>query len=236
MEFHTFGEGDSDGDRPECLFVLGWGNRPEHEPVRWLIDRIVADGWRVHTATLPPHVTDVTEQWVRPVESYAADLDEPAVLAHSAGGLTVAHADLDAATTTYLSPWWGDPPARQGPLVAAFASIPGDVRFLPSGIDDGSILGEHATDQQLADGPDRVSPAFLRATKRAHRTLPAIDDVVVFCSLTDRVVSTRAIGDRLPSERTVLYDGGHELFSSRSREDHLPTLLAALSDGPTALD
>lgn len=237
MEFHTFHEDDGDVDRPDCLFVLGWGNRPEHEPVRWLIDRIVDDGWQVHTATLPPHVTDVGTEWVDPVESYAADLGDPAVLAHSAGGLTVAHADVDAVTTTYLSPWWGDPPARQGPLASLFASIPGDQRFLPSGIDDRSILGEHATDQQLADGPDRVSPAFLRATKRAHRTLPEVDDAaVVFCSLTDQVVSRRAIGERMPAERTVLYDGGHELFSSRSREAHLPRILAALSDGPAALD
>ncbi|MFB6188736.1 MAG: alpha/beta hydrolase, partial [Halapricum sp.] len=57
-----------------------------------------------------------------------------------------------------------------------------------------------------------------------------------FCTLSDRVVSTRAIGDRLPSERIVLYDGGHELFTSRSREDHLDTLLAALEDGPDALE
>ncbi|WP_018256333.1 alpha/beta fold hydrolase [Halomicrobium katesii] len=232
MEFHTFGEASD----PDCLFVLGWGNRPAHEPVRWLIDRIAADGRRVHTATLPPHVTDVSEQWVRPVESYAADLDDPAVLAHSAGGLTVAHADLDAVTTTYLSPWWGDPPSRQGPIVDLFASIPGNAKLLPSGVSDRSLIGEHATDEQLADGPDRVSPAFLRATKRAHRTLPEIDDeAVVFCSLTDRVVSTRAIGQRMPAARTVLYDGGHELFSSRSRDEHVPTLLSALERGRDAV-
>jgi predicted alpha/beta hydrolase family esterase len=231
MEFDTFG-----GNGPDCLFVLGWGNRPEHEPVRWLVERIVDDGWRVHTATLPVHVTDVASEWVAPVEASAADLDGPAVLAHSAGGLTVAHANIDAATTTYLSPWWGDPPARQGPLAALLAKIPGDWKFLPSGINDPEILGGYATARQLADGPDYVSPAFLRATRRAHRTLPTIaDDAVVFCSLTDRVVSTRAIGQRVPAARTVLYDGGHELFSSRSREDHLPTVLAALSDGTAAL-
>ena len=238
MEFDRF-EPSADAatdDPPDCLFVLGWGNRPEHTPVRWLIDHIREDGWTVHTATLPPHVTDVQSEWVQPVESYAADLDDPAVIAHSAGGLTVGHADIDARTTTYLSPWWGAPPARQGPVVDLVSKIPGDRRFLPSGIDDGDVLGEHATDQQLRDGPDRVSPAFLRATKRAHRTLPAIaDDAVVFCSLTDSVVSTYAIGEAMPSERTVLYDGGHELFSSRSREEHLPTILAALSEGVDAL-
>lgn len=232
MEFHRFG----DETDPSALFVLGWGNRTHHAPVRWLIDRIVEDGWHVHTATLPVHVTDVQREWVRPVERYAERLDAPPVLAHSAGGLTVAHTDIDAHSRTYLSPWWGDPPAREGPLVDLLRQIPGDVKFLPSGLDDPDILGVHATDQQLSDGPDRVSPAFLRATHRAHRTLPEIDDeAVVFCSLSDRVVSTRAIGDRLPTERIRLYDGGHELFTSRSRDVHLDTILAAMERGPEAL-
>lgn len=231
MEFDAFG----DPADPDCLFVLGWGNEPDHGPVRWLIDRVAADGWHVHAATLPVHVTDVGGEWVRPVEGYAADLDIPAVLAHSAGGLTAALADLDARTRTYLSPWWGEPPERRGPLAAVLARLPTDRRVIPSGSDE-NLLGEHATERQLEGGPSRVSPAFLRATRRAHRALePADEDAVVFCSLTDRVVSTRAIGRRVPAERTRLYDGGHELFSSRSREDHLGTLLAALSEGPAAL-
>lgn len=70
------------------MFVLGWGNRPTHGPVQWLVDRLT-DRYHVHTATLPVHVTDIPREWVQPVERYAADLDEPAVLAHGAGGLTV---------------------------------------------------------------------------------------------------------------------------------------------------
>lgn len=111
MKFEVFGpEGaNDDGDAAgECFFVLGWGNRPDHEPVRWLIDRLIDEGWRVHTATLPVHVTDVQREWVAPVERYAADLAEFALLAHSAGGLTAAHASLHGATTrTYLSPGGG---------------------------------------------------------------------------------------------------------------------------------
>ncbi|QCC51183.1 alpha/beta fold hydrolase [Halapricum salinum] len=231
MEFDRFGD-DAD---PDLLFVLGWGNRPSHAPVRWLLDHLSHD-YHVHTATLPAHVTDVTREWVRPVEDYAADLDEPAVLAHSAGGLTVAHADLDARTTTYLSPWWGFPPATESPLLDLLAKLPTDRRFLPSSIDDTQLLGEHATAQQIADAPDLVSPRFIRAVRRAHSGLPdAREDAACFCSLSDRVVSTRAIGDRLDSDQIRLYDGGHELFSSRSREDHIETLLAALEDGIDAL-
>ena len=231
MEFDRFGD-DAD---PDLLFVLGWGNRPSHAPVRWLLDHLSHD-YHVHTATLPVHVTDVTREWVRPVGKYAANLDEPAVLAHSAGGLTVAHADLDARTTTYLSPWWGFPPATESPLLDLLAKLPTDRRFLPSSIDDTQLLGEHATAQQIADAPERVSPRFIHAVRRAHQRLPdAREDAACFCSLSDRVVSTRAIGDRLDSDQIRLYDGGHELFSSRSREDHIETLLAALEDGIDAL-
>jgi len=231
MEFDRFGD-DADQD---LLFVLGWGNRPSHAPVRWLLDHLTED-YYVHTATLPVHVTDVAREWVQPVENYATDLDEPRVLAHSAGGLTVAHADVDARTTTYLSPWWGFPPATESPLLDLLAKLPTDRRFLPSSIDDAQLLGEHATAQQIADAPERVSPRFIRAVRQAHHTLPSANaDAACFCSLSDRVVSTRAIGDRLDSDQIRLYDGGHELFSSRSREAQLDTLLAAIVDGPPAL-
>jgi hypothetical protein len=39
----------------------------------------------------------------------------------------------------------------------------------------------------------------------------------------------------VPAERTVVYDGGHELFASRSRDDHLDTLLAVVDEGADAL-
>ena len=231
MEFDRFGD---DGD-PTLLVVLGWGNRTHHEPVRWLIDHF-SEGFHVHTATLPVHVTDVQAEWVRPVERYAADLDSPALLGHSAGGLTAAHADVDARTRTYLSPWWGYPPATRGPHVDLLARVPLDAKLLPSGI-NAKALGEHATERQVEETPARVSPRFLRATRRAHESVPEVDeDAVVFCSLSDRVVSLRAIGDRVSSERLVVYDGGHELFSSRSREAHLDTLLAVCEAGPDALD
>ncbi|MEF8826598.1 MAG: alpha/beta hydrolase, partial [Halapricum sp.] len=217
MELDRFG-GDAD---PPLLFVLGWGNRPDHAPVRWLIDRLVEDGWYVHTATLPVHVTDAGSEWIRPVERYADGLADPAILGHSVGGLTVAHAGLDARTTTYLSPWWRLPPATDGPLVDLLARVPTDRKVVPLGMVDAELLGDHATARQVADSPDRVSPAFLRTVRWAHRNVPDInEDAVVFCSLSDRVISTRAIGERVPSDRVVLYAGGHELFSSPTRDRH----------------
>lgn len=235
MEFDVVEPTDPRGD---LLVALGWGNGPSHRPVEWLLDQLTSAGWRVHAATLPVHVTDVEREWVEPLASYAADLDDYALLAHSAGGLAAAHADLGGASTrTYLSPWWGEPPARRTAVAALAAKLPGDLKILPSGLGSTDLLGEHATRRQLAESPDRVSPAFLRAVRAAHQTLPSIpDDAVAFCSLTDRVISTRAIGERVPAERLVLYDGGHELFSSRSREDSIETVLAALDEGPAALE
>jgi len=62
------------------------------------------------------------------------------------------------------------------------------------------------------------------------------DDAVVFASLTDEIVSLRAIGARVNADNVVLYEGGHELFSSTSRERHVDTVIAALESGPAALD
>jgi len=39
----------------------------------------------------------------------------------------------------------------------------------------------------------------------------------------------------MPAARIRLYEGGHELFSSRSREAQVEPLLGALADGPAAL-
>ena len=89
MDFDTFGD---EADSP-LLLVLGWGNRPGHAPVEWLIDQLT-EAYYVHTATLPVHITDVDSEWVRPLEEYADELTAPAVVAHSAGGLTVARADI----------------------------------------------------------------------------------------------------------------------------------------------
>jgi hypothetical protein len=279
MRFRTFNEA---ADR-DCVFVMGWGNTWAHETVRWLIDAVADDGWTVHAAELPTNITDFRADWLEPVVEYVRDLDEFALMGHSAGGL-VATAIDGADTHVYLSPWWGYPEDDPDWLLDLVGEVPTAIPFLPSGIDDPAVLGQYATERQLADVPRFVSPAFVRETRDAQRrllpadvplaaiassvrpTLPADedadadevgddapaevvpnpdlptphwaveDDAVVFCSLTDEVVSTRAIGARVNAENVVLYEGGHELFSSTSRERHLDTLLAALADGVTALD
>ena len=57
----------------------------------------------------------------------------------------------------------------------------------------------------------------------------------MFCPLADSIVSARAIGKAVPAERTVVYDGGHELFASRFRDDHADTSLAVVDRGADTL-
>lgn len=230
MEFDRFGD---DGD-PTLLVVLGWGNRTHHEPVRWLIDHF-SEGFHVHTATLPVHVTDVQAEWVRPVERYAADLDSPALLGHSAGGLTAAHADVDARTRTYLSPWWGFHADLDNPLVSALMKLPISRPILPASATR-EDLGELASDEWLEDAPDYAAPTFLREAKRAQERMPPFDtDDAVFYSPTDPIVGAGAIESQVPASNRVSYEGGHELFCSRSRDDHIDTVLAAVDEGADAL-
>jgi len=234
MHRETLGDGD------DLVVVLGWGNRLDHENVRWLLDEL-AESYRVHAFRIPDAITDFEREYVRPIERYVADLDEWRLLGHSTGGLIGPYVATAASTTapttrTYLSPWWGEPPGRDGPLLDVLAKLPISRPILPGSIDDRELLGDLTTDRQLDEGPD-AAPTFLRETRRAHRELPPIDDdAVVFCSLRDRVVSTRAIGDRMPADRVRLYDGGHELFSSSSRAERIDDVLAAVREGASGLD
>ncbi|WP_415382312.1 alpha/beta hydrolase [Halosimplex sp. TS25] len=228
MEFTEFGDGDE-----RVLFVLGWGNRAHHENVRWLVDELVAAGYTVDVGTIPDHGDDFDAQYVRPTQRRHDATDPDRVLSHSTGGLVAAHLD-SAAPRVYLSPWWGMA-GESGPLQRLLVSLPTARPIIPVPMDD-DALGDLATEDQLSDGPDRIAPAFLRTVADAQERLPNFrEDSVVFCSLTDSVVGVDAIGEHAPAERIVLYDGGHEFFTSGSRDRTLEWVLAALADGPDAL-
>jgi len=226
-------------DGPDLVCVLGWGNKLDHENVRWLLDRFVAAGYCVHAFQIPTVITDFERDYTAPVAEYAAELDGFRLVGHSAGGLVAAYLD-GAHTTTYLSPFWGFPRGQvglDGVVRGLVARLPLARRVLPVSTPSRRTLGRLTTDRQLDDVPSRTAPTFVREVRRAHRDLPPIDDdAVVFCTLADGVVSVPAIGRRVPPDRTVLYDGGHELFGSASREAHVETLLAAVDRGADALD
>ena len=190
MEFTEFDEG---GDE-RVLFVLGWGNRTDHENVRWLVEKLTDAGYVVDVGQIPLHISEFDREYLAPTQKRYDATDPDRILSHSTGGLITAHLDADVPRVS-LSPWWG-----------------------------------------LADGADYAVPAFLRTIVDAQERLPPIRaDAVVFCSLQDRVVGVGAIGARTPAARTVLYDGGHEFFSSSGREDTVEAVLAALAEGPDAV-
>lgn len=234
---HVTTDGSEEG--PDLVLVLGWGNRTHHENVQWLVEVFTDAGYRVHTFQIPDTVTDFHAEYLSPVQEYADDLDSFKLVTHSTGGLIGAYLD-GAETETYLSPWWGvpmPPVGVDGALFSLFTKLPTANEIIPTGTSTRSDIGSLATEEQLADGPEKAAPAWLKTVRAAQESRPPIrDDAVVFTTLRDPVVGVRAIGDAVSSNQIVLYDGGHELFSSPSREDHRETVLEAVEDGIDALD
>jgi len=229
MEFTEFDEG---GDE-RVMFVLGWGNRTDHENVRWLADELVGAGYVVDLGQIPVHISDFEREYLTPTQRRYDATDPDRILSHSTGGLITAHLDADV-PRVYLSPWWGL--ADEGSIVQQLlVALPTSRPIIPVP-DDPGALGDLATERQLADGADYAAPAFLRTIIDAQERLPPLrEDAVVFCSLQDRVVGVDAIGARAPAARTVLYDGGHEFFSSSGRERTVEQVITALADGPEAV-
>ncbi|MFP8957184.1 alpha/beta fold hydrolase [Natrialbaceae archaeon A-CW3] len=232
MRHRLFNE---DGEE-DLVFVMGLGNRWTHENVNWLIGTLADAGYRVHAFEIPTNIDDFKADWLEPVAEYVVDLDGYQLLAHSAGSL-IAQALDGAENHVYLSPWWGYNEDYPNVVLDLVGQIPTSAPFLPRTDVSKSTFGDLATDHQVATSPKWVSPSFIGETRRAQADLLDIDhDAVVFCSLRDRVIDLRPIGERVPPEHVVLYDGGHELFSSSVRDRYVDLLLGALEDGADAIE
>jgi len=230
MRAEVYGNGDDD-----LVFVLGWANKPEYDGLRWLIEHLTDAGYRVHALEIPRVISDFDAEYLEPVATYVEDLDEYRLLGHSTGGLIGEFLE-EPTTRTYLSPWWGFHDDLQNPLVSLLMRLPTRRRLLPTTFER-EDLGSLASDRQVAEVPDRVAPTFLREAARAQSRLPAFQDgTVVLYTPNDPVVGAEAIRERTPAANAVVYEGGHELFNSPAREDHLETLLAAVDQGVDALD
>jgi alpha-beta hydrolase superfamily lysophospholipase len=217
------------GER-DLLFVMGWGNRLQGENERWFIDRLAGAGYTVHAIELPTDIADFDREYRRPLQRYHDTHEPSVVLGHSSGGLVGAHLRTEA-SRVYLSPWWG----LYGLKYLRWQSV--IVPRLPIRAKIVSInttreeIGALATDAAWAALPKRVSPVFITEIDRAQASRPPIgEDAVVFCSLRDTIVSLRAIGEAVPREQVRLYDGGHEPFSSISREATTEEVLTVLAN------
>jgi len=220
-----------DGDR-RLVWVLGWGNRPEHDGIQWLLDHLTDAGYRVDAFELPRTLTDFESAYLAPVEDHVDRLDAYRFLGHSTGGLIGRYlTDDHLQTRTYLSPWWGFHEDLQNPLVSLLVKLPIARPLLPASADRAE-LGELASDEWLEDSPDYAAPTFLREARRAQADMPPFDQRdVVFYNPADPIVGADAIEAEAPDENRIGYEGGHELFNSRCRDRYIEPLLAAIEDG-----
>lgn len=227
MRRHTYGDGERD-----LLFVLGWGNRPGHEPVDWLVSQF--DDWTVHAVVVPENGTAFDRDYRAPLTRIHERIEPDAAAAHSLGGLALAHVPGEE-PRVYSSPFWGLNRAGVAGLAApALARLPISRRIVPSESDPAALGDLKPADEEGA--ADRgLSPAWLGAVREGQRTLPSFrDGSVVYCSLSETVVGLGAIGDHAPADRVRLYDGGHEFFASSGREETIARFerdLRAIADG-----
>ncbi|WP_233560604.1 alpha/beta hydrolase [Halobellus sp. Atlit-38R] len=226
----------TDGD--DLLFVLGWGNKPTHEHVAWLLTRLLEADYRVHAVTIPTNVWDFDDQYLAPLDEYVREHDFDVLLSHSTGGLIAEHlARNHDVRNVFLSPWWGveTDGLLDRAILAVFERLPTARRLYDPEL-DADAVGTLKSPAEAETGPSGLSPAFLATIRDAQSRLgPFDDDDAVFYTPADRVVDPAAIEARTPPSNRRQYDGGHEFFASQGRKSVLEGVLGALDSGPEVI-
>jgi len=225
-------------DGRDLLVVLGWGNKPTHEHVAWLLTRLLDAGYRVHAVTLPTNGWDFDRQYVDPLDAYLSERDIDIAVSHSTGGLVAEHlAERHDLRNVFLSPWWGIETTGvvDRAVLSAFERLPTTTRLYEPDL-GAEAIGDLKSAAEAATGPSGLSPAFLATVRDAQSRLGPFDaGDVVFYTPEDRVVDPAAIEARAPEANRRAYDGGHEFFASSCRDRVLDDVLAALRSGPDGL-
>lgn len=226
MDTRTFNESGN----PTLLFVMGFGNRFDGASVSWIINRLTDAGYRVHALQLPTDIVDFDREYRRPVQQAHDEHNPAGVVSHSLGGLVTAFLDTTA-REVYLSPWWGIYEAKVSSLERWIVPrLPLPTRILPIKTDREEI-GEYLSDDEWEQLPKRISPVFITEIYRAQQARPSIStDAVVFVSLVDTIISLNAIGTAVCSGQIRLYDGGHQLFAAKNRQETIDEVLAELPE------
>lgn len=224
MDSRTFNPSGS----PTILFVMGFGNRLDGANEGWFIDRLTDAGYRVHAIELSTDIVDFEQEYRRPVQRVHDEVEPALVLSHSLGGLIAAYLETPA-HAVYLSPWWG---IYEGKISVwerwLVPRLPITARILPTKPRREEI-GTHLSATDWNHIPNRVSPVFITEIYRAQQARPPIsEDAVVFMSLEDTIISVRAVGAAVRTDQIHLYDGRHQLFSTRDRHEAVKTVLAVL--------
>jgi hypothetical protein len=216
------------GDGDDLLFVMGWGNRVDGTNERWFAEQLADEGYQVTLVGLPTNPTDFERDYLAPLADVRGDLETPAVVAHSTGGLVAAN--LRPERAVYVSPWWAFYGEKlRGWLLELGSKLPVSAPVIP--VDFGrEEVGPRVTDRGWERVPDRVSPAFVREVRRAQAELPPVADRSRVCvSLADTVVGLQGVGEHVPPGRIHLYDGGHEPFAAADRKAATAVVTGALA-------
>jgi hypothetical protein len=183
-------------------------------------EHVYLSPWWGYAEDSPDWLLDLVSEIPTAAQFVPSNIDDAALLG------TYATRRQLADVPSFVSPAFvretRDAQARLLPADAELAAAADSVRRATP-TDDGD--GDEADDAGVVPNPNLPSPHW-----------QVENDAVVFASLTDEVVSLRAMGARVNADNVVLYEGGHELFASTSRERHLDTVLAALDSGAAALN
>jgi hypothetical protein len=205
------------------LFVMGWGNDFESPGIKWFISGLNEANLSVVAVRIPVQIKDHMGEIVKPVRELHDELDGPTVIFHSFG--TIAGRYIEAKKRIFSSPYWGFPKHREPPMKETLLNYLGwiGLPLVPRGYGK-EELGDLTMDQDMLTIPERISLKTISEIWKAMQGMaPLREDDKIYYSRSDRIV------DLDPIEKAqcirVRYDGGHQFFTSGSRNRVMKDLL-----------